>query len=585
MDAASLKQQLSPGWLEAAGNRRGWMAVVIGTLLLCAAGLVYFTGGTRYAYLHAMYLPIILAAVIFRVPGGIVAGIAAGLLVGPLMPIDVAGDLRQPLVNWASRLGAFVVVGAFTGWIAGRLMEQVQYLRWAVTNDVDTGLPNRRALSRDLRPMLASDKDEGGVHLMVLRVENLNEILNTLGYEVRTALSRAVAERLLRIVPPGSRVYQIAPDRLAVMVPVMAEAPGGTDQLAESVLEAMRVSFPADGVNVLASASLGIAFLHDGDGDPDALIRRADIALYAGQEMGKRYAFYDIRSDRTSRANLALMGELLVAIQENQLLLHYQPKLDLATGRVVGVEALVRWMHPVRGMVPPGDFIPQAENTDLISPLSRWVINEAVGQLARWRSRGLDLGMAVNLSVKNLHEDRLLEEIQALLRRHDLEPDRLELEVTESAIMVDPESAMGALRRCRDLGIGLSIDDFGTGYSSLAYLSEIPADTVKIDRSFIGKMLDDRDTGRIVESTIALCHYLNMVVVAEGVTNQHQMETLAAFGCNVAQGFHIARPMDAGAFEAWFARGEWPRPKEPAAAGPMWRLGEPRGRSTGSAGS
>jgi|GEM_PF-197916 len=562
MNAQSRQRLLSSGWMEAGGTRPGLLALAVVALLISAAGLVYFTGGTRYAYLHAMYLPIILSAVVFKVPGGILAAITAGLLVGPFMPIDVANGIQQPLVNWVSRLAAFVIVGAFAGWIAGRLIEQVRHLRWTVIHDLDTGLPNRRALSSDLHRLLVSDQGGTGVHLLVLRIENLAEILNTLGYDIGTSLTRSVAERLLEIAPSGSQVYQIANDRLAAVVPVQAEASGGTDRLATTVLDAMRVSFPADRVNVHASVSLGIAHLHDASRDPDAVIRRADIALLSGQQRGQRYALYDIQSDSTSRTNLALMGELLVAIRENQLCLHYQPKMDLATGRIQGVEALVRWQHPVRGLVPPGDFIPKAENTDLILPLSRWVIKEAVRQLAEWRARGFDLTMAVNLSVKNLYEASLLDEIQGHLKAHGLGPECLELEVTESAIMEDPESALDALRQCRDVGVRLSIDDFGTGYSSLSYLHEIPADTVKIDRSFIRKMLDDRDTGRIVESTIALCRHLGMDVVAEGVTNQKQMDVLAAFGCNVAQGFYIERPMETPAFEAWFTKGEWPQPGE-----------------------
>ena len=381
MDSTSLERLLSPGWMEAAARRRGWLAAGVALLLLAGAGLVYLTGGTRFAYLHVMYVPIILAAAFFGMRGGMLAAIAAGLLVGPFMPIHVDSGLGQSLVNWLSRLAAFVGIGAFAGWLAGRLMDEVRHLRWVATHDLDTGLANRRALSRDLRPVLAAENDGQGVHLMVLRIENLAEILNTLGYSVGNALLRAVAERLRETLPAESCVYHIAGDRLAAMIPVEADAahPG---ELAQSVLRAMRASFPAGGLNVHASVSVGMAHLHDAEGDPAALIRRADIALYSGRHRGLRYALYDIHTDRTSRANLALMGELLVAIRERQLLLHYQPKLNLASGRVEGVEALVRWRHPARGMVPPGDFIPNVENTDLISPLSRWVVEEAIGQLA-----------------------------------------------------------------------------------------------------------------------------------------------------------------------------------------------------------
>ncbi|MDX5334414.1 MAG: bifunctional diguanylate cyclase/phosphodiesterase [Gammaproteobacteria bacterium] len=569
MDTTSMEKLLAPGWVEAAGHRRWWLAAVVVVLLLAAAGLVYATGGTRFAYLHLMYVPIILAAVVFGVRGGILAGLVAGLLIGPFMPIHVESGLQQSLVNWLSRMAAFVGIGAFAGWLAGRLLREVRRLRWAMTHDMDTGLANRRALSQDLRPLLVSEADGQGVYLMVLRLENLTEILNTLGYPVGNSLLRNVAQRLRDSLPQVTRVYHVSGNRLAALIPVEGDTshPG---VLAEQVLRAMRTSFPAGGLNVHAAVSVGMAHLHDAEGDPDALIRRADIALYSGQHRGMRYALYDIHTDRTSRANLALMGELLGAIRDNHLQLHYQPKLNLRTGEIDGVEALVRWRHPSRGMVPPGDFIGNVENTDLISPLSRWVVEEAIAQQARWQAAGFCLDMAVNVSVKNLHNEWLLGVIDETLKAHGLAPDTLQLEVTESAIMEDADTVIDCLRGVRSRGMGLSIDDFGTGYSSLSYLHEIPADTVKIDRSFVSRMLENRRIGRIVESTIALSHYLNMQVVAEGVESQAELDALAAHGCDTAQGFFVARPMEARALEQWLQAAAWPRPASLARVQQVW---------------
>jgi len=570
MSIASLQRLQPPGWLESAERRRGLAVLGIVVLLLIAAALVYLTGGTRYAYLHAIYLPIILAAVVFKMPGGILAGIAAGFLLGPFMPIDTATGQQQQTINWLSRMGAFMVVGAFTGGVAGRLMQQVRSLRWSVIHHMTTGLPNRRALSEDLRPHLERAEGRDGAQLLMLRIENLHEILNTLGYLVSQALLQAVAQRLDEVTPKGSRVYQVDADRLAVLIPANPRGTRDAKSVAHDVLSAMRRSVPAGEVNVHASVGLGIAQLHDAGGDPDALIRRADIALNAALRRGARFAVYDICEDRTSPGNLALVGEVMDGIREGQFVLHYQPKLSLVNGSIEGVEALVRWQHPVRGMVPPGDFIPQVENTDLISPLSRWVIKEAIRQQGEWNAKGLKLTMSVNLSVKNLYEDSLLDDVHALLKDHGLRPELLEFEVTESAIMQDPGRALDALRAVRDLGIHLSIDDFGTGYSSLSYLHEIPADIVKIDRSFITRMNDNAQVARIVESTVALSHYLNMAVVAEGVSNRRHLDTVAAFGCDAAQGFLIARPMEASAIEEWLKKDDWPRPEDSACIGLDW---------------
>jgi EAL domain-containing protein (putative c-di-GMP-specific phosphodiesterase class I) len=248
-----------------------------------------------------------------------------------------------------------------------------------------------------------------------------------------------------------------------------------------------------------------------------------------------------------------MLGELRQALEHDQFTLHYQPKASLRTGRVDGVEALVRWHHPERGLVPPDQFIPLAEQTGVIKPLTAWVLDEALRQCAEWRSAGIDLQVAVNLSVRNLLDAHLPESIGTMLRRYELPPTSLELEITESTIVADQVRALDVLTRLNGMGIGLSVDDFGTGYSSLAYLKDLPVSELKIDRKFVNNMTEDGDDAFIVRSTIDLGRNLGLQVVAEGVETEAVWDQLALLGCDVAQGYYLTRPLPADELTKWLA--------------------------------
>jgi EAL domain-containing protein (putative c-di-GMP-specific phosphodiesterase class I) len=271
---------------------------------------------------------------------------------------------------------------------------------------------------------------------------------------------------------------------------------------------------------------------------------------------------YRPHHDQHSVQRLALAGELRRAIDNGELVLHYQPKIDVATGRIVGAEALCRWQHPSLGLIMPEDFVPMAEHTGLITPLTRRVLDLAVAQLARWRDAGTHLSVAVNLSARTFLDSQLLEEeLPRMLEAHDVDPRLLELEITESMIVGDPQRARGVLEGLNDLGVRLAIDDFGTGYSSLAYLRELPVDEIKIDRSFVFEMTSNQSGETIVRSIIDLAHNLDMRAVAEGVEDEHRLTRLTGLGCDVAQGYHISRPLPIARFEQWLEsfprRGTW----------------------------
>jgi EAL domain-containing protein (putative c-di-GMP-specific phosphodiesterase class I) len=283
--------------------------------------------------------------------------------------------------------------------------------------------------------------------------------------------------------------------------------------------------------------------------------------MYRAKEAHTGVEAYDARDDHHNLGRLAMAGELRLALDRQELVLHYQPKLDLQTGRVEQVEALVRWRHPTRGLVPPNDFIPVAEHTGLIRPMTKLVIEMALAQCAEWRRAGLHLRVAVNLSTRSLLDAALPGEVMRMLDAHGLEPQYLMLEITESILMADPERSARILRGLSDMGVGLALDDFGTGYSSLSYLKRLPVDELKIDGSFVKNMARDPDDAMIVRSTVQMARGLGRIVVAEGVEDEVTLNRLRGFGCQLAQGFGISRPLPAEGLEQWI------RARQPEAAG------------------
>ena len=305
-------------------------------------------------------------------------------------------------------------------------------------------------------------------------------------------------------------------------------------------------------------ASLGIALFPEHGRDGAALMKRADVAMYEAKRNKTGFAVYDPSKDQHSLRNLSLMGELRAALDKEQLVLYYQPKVNVQTGRVSGVEALVRWRHPQHGLMFPNDFIPLSEQAGLIKQVTLWVLREAMKQSRDWELSGIDVSMAVNLSVHNLHDTTFPDEVKNILQGYSSAlVTRLRFEITETAMMVDPARALEILNSLGAMGIRLSIDDFGTGYSSLAYLKQLPVAELKIDKSFIMSMEENENDTVIVRSTIELAHNIGLRVVAEGVEDKKTYEMLAALSCDSVQGYYISRPMPPEEFSRWLQQPPW----------------------------
>ena len=462
----------------------------------------------------------------------------------------------------AQALAIFIVTGGFSLLLIPVLVAPLIWLHRAgrraaqhehqALHDVLTGLPNR-ALFRDRvdRALTSARREGGRPVVMLLDLDRFKEINDSLGHHHGDELLRQVGPRIAGVLRSSDTVARLGGDEFAVLLPNAPDAEAGAE-VGEKILRALAEPFFVEGVELHVEASLGIAAYPEHGEAVDTLIQRADVAMYTAKGTRSGHELY-VRERDDRPDPLALVGDLRRAMDDGELAVVYQPKVDLLSGAVGGAEALVRWEHPSRGLVLPASFVGHAEHTGLIRPLTMHVLEAALAQVGDWRRAGLHLKVAVNLSVRNLLDRALPDDVAGLLRKWDVPATALELELTESTIMADPDRARTILEALHDLGVGLSIDDFGTGWSSLGNLRKLPVDEIKIDRSFVAGMADDGHDATIVRSTIDLARNLGLRVVAEGVESDPVRRRLAALGCDLGQGYLFSRPMSGEALVAWSA--------------------------------
>ncbi|MCU1452993.1 MAG: cph2 2 [Acidimicrobiales bacterium] len=434
----------------------------------------------------------------------------------------------------------------------------VDALRRQALHDGLTGLPNRTLMDEHLRLSLNIARDEGdAIALLVMDLDQFKEVNDALGHHVGDRLLVALARRLSGILSEGEVLARLGGDEFAVLLTESVSERSAHDA-AERMLTALASPFRIDDLRLQTNASIGISLYPHHAGDASTLIQRADVAMYMAKRSGGGQAMYQAELDRSSVRRITLIGDLHHAVEEGQLVLHYQPTIDLRTGRAVRLEALVRWNHPEHGLLGPEEFIEPAELSGAIRPLTRWVLRNALDAGAAWRRRGHPIGLAVNLSVRNLYDPDLPEYLRQTLLETGFPARDLVLELTESELMDDPLLAREVFTAFGNLGVGTSIDDFGTGYSSLTYLRDLPLQEIKVDRSFVGGMHRRGDELTIVRSMIDLGHNLGLEVVAEGVEVADELVLLRRLGCDLAQGFHLSRPLPGPEVEAWLSGSQAP---------------------------
>jgi diguanylate cyclase (GGDEF)-like protein len=436
--------------------------------------------------------------------------------------------------------------------VSDRLAMHKEMEHRALHDDL-TGLPNRALLAdRFEQALLGAERDGTSVGLLLLDLDRFKEVNDTFGHHYGDELLRQIGPRLTGVLRSVDTIARLGGDEFAVL---LADVHGVEDatRVAAALLAGLAIPFHVEGIDLDVEASVGVVISGEHGQDAATLMQHADIAMYIAKDQHLGVFAYDPAVDGHSATKLALIGDLRRALERDELVLYYQPKISVTTGDLVGAEALVRWRHPKQGLILPDAFIPLAERTGLINPLTRHILNAAVAQGRSWLEAGRPLPISVNLSARNLHDEHFSEVVAKALARHDLPARLLELEVTESAIMVDPDRARQTLEELSALGVRLSLDDFGAGYTSLSQLTSIPISEIKIDRSFVMRMAEDPGSALIVSSVVELGHNLGLTLVAEGVENEHNLRELAGLGCDVAQGYHLSRPMPADAFDRWSA--------------------------------
>ena len=553
------------GLLAVRGTRGGsmWLWLAGGLAMFCAADVVYALRvnagisevGTSLNLLWMGGVTCI-ALSLWRPqrPRAIESGRSKAILAIPMLAtltavvvlvISSFGQLPTPVVALATFT---LLLAAARTWMSFRQVQRLFDARRQAVTDELTGLGNRRALFDHGEQRLDAADAADRLALVLIDLDNFKEINDTLGHHAGDELLRETARRLAaRMVDPDLLV-RLGGDEFALLITVGAA--DDVRQVAERILDRLMQPIVIDGARVRIDASAGVAERDDESVLVADLLRRADVAMYAAKGARSRIELFNPQLDEANRTRLETIQDLDAAFVHDQFVLHYQPKIDLATGATFGAEALVRWQHPTRGMLYPDAFLPAIEQSGLMNALTGVVLEAAVTQLASWRATGLDISLAVNLSASDLLDESLVERIANLLAGHAVPADALELEITESVIMVDPQRAREVLEALRRTGLSIAVDDYGTGYCALSYLRDFPVDELKIDRTFIAHVTTDPRSAAIVRSTIELAHALDLKVVAEGVEHQEALDAVTAFGCDYAQGYHYSRPVPADAFTA-----------------------------------
>ena len=434
---------------------------------------------------------------------------------------------------------------------SGQVLQKLAY------HDVLTGLPNR-AHFRELvnEAVLTSQREQRPIALLIMDLDNFKDVNDTLGHKLGDSLLQKVSTRLRSALFAPDLIARLGGDEFGILLPRLA-ASEDVALVIKKLQCLLEVPFILDGIPIVVEAAIGVATTATDASDVDTLLRQADIALYHAKKMASGYAIYTPEYNLHTPERLGLMAELRDAIERNQLVLHFQPKVETKPGRIIGSEALVRWQHPRLGLLFPDKFILAAEQTGLVGPLTRWVLHEALSRCQTAYCEGMKMRVSVNLSARSLHDPNLTTMIGAALKAVGAEPARLVLEVTESAIVLDPMRAEENLVALSRMGIGLSIDDFGTGYTSLASIKRLPVNEIKIDKSFVTNMLTDKQDAMIVRTIIEFGHNFGRTVVAEGVETKEVFDALVALGCDQIQGYFISKPQPWEVLKSWFPTSPW----------------------------
>ena len=510
---------------------------LICSLLILGYVLVDNTGGTEFAYLHSLYIPIILSGFVFSIRGGILAGIIAGFLMSPLMPINNTYDLAQPFFSWTLRMGFYTLVGALAGIGSSVFRSYLEELELKQKTDALTGLPNLNGLTERFSELI--ENTSNALIIVVVELFHIRAIESALGTEGTRTLLKEFSENLKKVVNLEGTLGVLQAHQFAILVP---DEPNVSKILKNCEILSQE-PYHIGNIPLFVEMRFGIARYPYDDRDLNNLTRKALIAINLPKNQAEQVNRFDKGMDDASDRNLLILHQLKNAIDNKLLSLEYQPKVYLQTDKVLGFEALIRWHDPVLGSVSPEDFIPLAEETLLIHPLTQWLLETALNQMHEWDAQALLVPISINFAMKNFQNPAVFTTLTQLLEIYKIPQHMLEIEVTETSVASSLSTIALALTKLREIGLKIAIDDFGTGQASQQYLLELPIDVIKIDKVFVQSIGHNPAAAAIVKNAILLAHDLNVKVIAEGVETRKQYDLLKQWGCDGGQGYLIGRSM------------------------------------------
>lgn len=509
-------------------------------IFILVYAIVEIAGETQFVHLHVLhilYVPILLSGFIFSVRGGISAGIVAGFLTSPFMPSIHTYDLTQPFLSWALRMGFFTFVGAVAGIGSSISKAYLKELELKQITDPLTGLPNLSGLVQSFSGIINNFKES--CIIIVIELFQISDIELALGTEGTRTLLKEFSENLKKAVDKRGILGVLQPHQFAILVP----EENNVSEILKNCEIVSQQSYQIKNIPLFIEMHFGISRYPYDDRDLDNLTRKALLAINAPTNQAERVSRFDKSIDDISNRNLVILHQLKKAIDKKSLYLEYQPKIYLQTDKVLGFEALVRWNDPLLGPVSPEDFIPLAERTLLIQPLTQWLIETALAQMHEWDSQGILVPISINFAIKNFRNPAVFATLTQLLDFYRIPQHFLEIEVTETSVASSLSTIALALNQLREIGLKIAIDDFGTGQASQQYLLELPIDVIKIDKVFVQSINHNPAAAAIVKNTILLAHDLKVKVIAEGIETRKQYDLLKQWGCDGGQGYLIGRSM------------------------------------------
>lgn len=544
----------SQKWPQLSGFARAvCRLLVIVVFLTAGTWVVYFTGGTGYAYPYVILLPVLLSAVWFGLPGAVLSSITAGLLLGPWMPLDVSTGTYQATENWLARIAFFLLIGVFSAGLFQSLKQANQRRLQALEIDHKTGLWTQAALTRDLERLFrgASQDRSSSSAILLVRMQDLWEILQSMGADTAEQVVKDLAERISQNIKIPHEVYRFSKSELAILFSVVSQEEVSAQEEVGFIFEmAQRVGEEetiVKGISLRVQIVAGSYLIRENDQNPEIVINRARTGLSVAIENNVPYRRYDPMFDQKTAERVQLIARVRDGLVNQEFQLFYQPKICLRTGQHVGSEALLRWFNHENKMVMPGLFMPKVESTTLIDPVTRFVIARACKNI---RSQNL-MPVSVNFAINNLMNPSLINDLGRLVSSYGVSPESLEIEITEGALIQDPEQAKAAVGSLRDQGFKVSLDDFGTGYSSFQYLTHLPLSGLKIDRAFVNNLEVSAEARTIMESMISMAKALKLEVTVEGIETEQQRKIVTDLGADLAQGFHYSRPLALPEYQQW----------------------------------